>query len=171
MCLDDVSVHATKRQAPNYGSRVPVDTTPGPAPWWWWWWWFRRCDNSDVFVDTTACVHLIRVAEHPPPGTHVQLDGVRKMPQLRNGNVLKRCDELNLRHFHCARDPNLSLRDHSDVQRFSQRPGTVGVRLFHPQPARHIQTVYTGWTTAPVVVTITSSKNCTCGGSTGSSTV
>ena len=56
---------------------------------WWWWWWFRRCDNSDVFVDTIACVHLIRVAEHPgvrlpaspPPGTHVQLDGVRKMPQ------------------------------------------------------------------------------------------
>ena len=25
------SVHATKRQAPNYGGRVPVDTTPGPV--------------------------------------------------------------------------------------------------------------------------------------------
>ena len=32
VCLDDVSVHATKRQAPNHGGRVPVDTTPGPAP-------------------------------------------------------------------------------------------------------------------------------------------
>ena len=29
VCLDDVSIHATKRQAPNYGGRVPVDTTPG----------------------------------------------------------------------------------------------------------------------------------------------
>ena len=32
VCLDDVSVHATKSQAHNYGGRVPVDTTPGPAP-------------------------------------------------------------------------------------------------------------------------------------------
>ena len=28
VCLDDVSVHATKRQARNFGSRVPVDTRP-----------------------------------------------------------------------------------------------------------------------------------------------
>ena len=32
VCLDDVSVHATKRRASDYGSRVPVDTPPGPAP-------------------------------------------------------------------------------------------------------------------------------------------
>ena len=30
--VDHMSVHATKRQAPNYGGRVPVDTTPGPVP-------------------------------------------------------------------------------------------------------------------------------------------
>ena len=47
VCLDDVSVHA-KRQAPNYGGRVPVDATPGPAPvcrsvWWWWWWYGPEC--------------------------------------------------------------------------------------------------------------------------------
>ena len=32
VCLDDMSVHATKRQAPNYGSRVLVDTTPETVP-------------------------------------------------------------------------------------------------------------------------------------------
>ena len=31
-CLTYVSVHIRPRDAPNYGSRVPVDTTPGPAP-------------------------------------------------------------------------------------------------------------------------------------------
>ena len=28
VCLDDVSVHATKRPAPNSGFHVPVDMTP-----------------------------------------------------------------------------------------------------------------------------------------------
>ena len=32
VCLTYVSVHIRPRNAPNYGSRVPVDTTPGPAP-------------------------------------------------------------------------------------------------------------------------------------------
>ena len=32
VCIDDMSVHTSKRLAPNYGGRVPVDTVPGPAP-------------------------------------------------------------------------------------------------------------------------------------------
>ena len=32
VCIDDMFVHTSKRLAPNYGSRVPVDTTPRPAP-------------------------------------------------------------------------------------------------------------------------------------------
>ena len=41
---------------------------------------------------------------------------------LCKGNVLKRRDELYLRHFHCAQDPNLSLRDHSDVHNRKTAP-------------------------------------------------
>ena len=32
VCLKNVSVHTRQGDAPNYGSRVPVDTAPGPAP-------------------------------------------------------------------------------------------------------------------------------------------
>ena len=30
VCLDDVSMHATKRRAPNYGGRVPCGHDPRP---------------------------------------------------------------------------------------------------------------------------------------------
>ena len=32
VCMTNMSVHATKRQAPNCGSRVRVDTVPGSVP-------------------------------------------------------------------------------------------------------------------------------------------
>ena len=32
VCLTYVSLHIRPRNAPDYGGRVPVDTTPGPAP-------------------------------------------------------------------------------------------------------------------------------------------
>ena len=32
MCSAHVSVDMNARDAPNYGGRVPVDTTPDPAP-------------------------------------------------------------------------------------------------------------------------------------------
>ena len=31
-CNDEMFVHDAARDAPNYGSRVPVDTAPGPVP-------------------------------------------------------------------------------------------------------------------------------------------
>ena len=66
VCLDDVSVHATKRQAPNYGGRVPVDTTPGPAPvcralWWLWWlWWVVNGKSLSI---NSHRMHLTKMAE------------------------------------------------------------------------------------------------------------
>ena len=61
--------------------------------WWWWWWWWCGRDVTDMSVDMPSRVHLIRVAEHlgvrlpasPPPGTHVSLHRVRKMPQKWGG--------------------------------------------------------------------------------------
>ena len=31
-CDDEMFIHDAARDAPNYGDRVPVDTTPGPVP-------------------------------------------------------------------------------------------------------------------------------------------
>ena len=31
-CNDETFIHDAARDAPNYGDRVPVDTTPGPVP-------------------------------------------------------------------------------------------------------------------------------------------
>ena len=61
-----------------------------------------------------------------------------------------------------------SHQDHRDLpQRHNERVDDLEDNL----QLRHFQTVCTVWTTALVVMTITSSKNCTCGVSTGFSNV
>ena len=112
MCID-----ATKRQAPNCGGRVPVDTTPGPAP---------VCRalkthhrGSSTVSSLTAPVELAGPAHqgHRSP--------------CATGE-----SQWSARPWEAASAPRQGCHRRRGTQRFSQRSGTMGERLSHPQPAR-----------------------------------
>ena len=89
-------------RAPNWGDRTPGSQTPsvpatlGLTPRW---------TEAEKYCKTAA-----NHTSSPPPcrpnkARHAQLHCAYPS-LLRNGSVLTRRDELNLRHFHCAREPN-----------------------------------------------------------------
>ena len=76
----------------------PLATQKGKLRWktaWWWWRWWVVGGGADKmyddFISESQRMHQIGVAERlgvrlpasPPPGTQIQLDGVRKMPQKK----------------------------------------------------------------------------------------
>ena len=101
-------------RAPNWGDRTPGSQTPGvPAALGL----NVQMDGGRKMLQNCSKLPLIAatmLAKQGPPCTAALT--VRTRLCCATGSVLKRRDELYLRHFHCARDPNLSLRDHSDVQ-------------------------------------------------------
>ena len=138
--------------APNYGDRVPVDTAPGPVPV------YRalrnpnspseHCNCTTVAVDCTQN-HQTNVVAHNGRVNDLVQAQVRQAatvgarlspPRLLSRNVDHLISVLQLKKLH-EDQGNLHLRHDWDVndlgeQRFSQRAGTVGERLSHPQPAR-----------------------------------
>ena len=69
VCLDDVSVHATKSQAPNYGGRVPVDTAPSPVPV------YRALKKTLTVSEHCNCETFAVFLHSEPPGSVIAHNG------------------------------------------------------------------------------------------------
>ena len=106
---DDMFIHTTAC-AHRIGGRTPGSETPSvPASWASTssWTEAEKCCKTEAKTIIAATKPVI--TGNPLHSLHCAYQSL-----LRNRKVLKLRDELNLRHCHCARDPNLSLRDHSD---------------------------------------------------------
>ena len=61
-CNDEMFIHDAARNAPNYGGRVPVDTTPGPVPV------YRASKNPHSPCQSTATAKPSQFLHSEPPG-------------------------------------------------------------------------------------------------------
>ena len=133
--------------AEHLGVRLP----PSRPPW---------ASTSRWTEAEKCCKNAANLSSSPPPSRpnkvrHAQLHCAYPS-LLRNGNVLKRRDELFLKHFHCARDFNLSLREHSDVH--NRKNCTCGTSKHPKADVMCIVTSKTSRVLPPVSTTRPSTK-------------
>ena len=100
MCSAHVSVDMNARDAPNYGGRVPVDTTPGPAP-------------------------VCRALKINPSAHHQDDELPQSTPQLRHDrgvNTTTRCGPQGSKSTFTEKSGEIQIQSRQTQCMYSQRP-------------------------------------------------